>query len=100
MHEMVQYSLNNAFCDKPKSAKLNNTNSALHMDKFMMDTRSDLKRTGSFIVGQKLRESKWFSHEELKILCAVLETGFVVETKNHNEEKGLGVAVWTPGFGM
>ena len=60
----------------------------------------DFSRTTSFVVGQKLRESKWFAHDELKIFCAVVETGFIVERKTEEgEENMLGVAAWTPGYG-
>lgn len=64
--------------------------------------QTELLRSGSFVVGQKLRESKWFNHTELKILCAVCETGFIVELKSDNsentEESDFGVAVWNDGY--
>lgn len=62
-----------------------------------------INRTGSFVVGQKLRESKWFAHEEIKILCAVLETGFVVELRrdgcSEDAVRRFGIALWDQGFG-
>lgn len=59
----------------------------------------DMKRTNSFVVGQKLRESKWFPHEETGVFCAVVESGFIVEVKNETEETHSGVVLWTAGFG-
>lgn len=64
-----------------------------------LSNAANLKRGGSFIVGQKLRESKWFRHEEMKIVCAVVESGFIVELKADNlEEHVFGVAMWVPGY--
>lgn len=63
--------------------------------KCTVESRPQITRGTSFVVGQKLRESKWFTHEEMKIFLAVVETGFVVEKK----EEIFGVAVWTPGYG-
>lgn len=54
-----------------------------------------ITRGASFVVGHKLRESKWFTHEEMKIFLAVVETGFIVEVQHEI----FGVAVWTPGYG-
>lgn len=54
-----------------------------------------ITRGASFVVGHKLRESKWFTHEEMKIFLAVVETGFIVEIQN----EVYGVAIWTPGYG-
>lgn len=59
-----------------------------------------LKRGNSFVVGQKLRESKWFTHEEEKVFCAVVETGFVVESKGENDDDTqYGILLWAPGHG-
>lgn len=100
MHEMVHYSFNTFHDEPPRPArsKVPNTNSSFSLDKGSSQTNG-FKRTASFVVGQKLRESKWFSHEETKVLCAVLETGFIVEMKNQTGEKLQGIAIWTPGFG-
>ncbi|XP_059050765.1 uncharacterized protein LOC131845688 [Achroia grisella] len=38
-------------------------------------------RFGSSVAIHKLRESKWFKHDEQNILCAVLESGFVLEVR-------------------
>ncbi|XP_013172252.1 PREDICTED: uncharacterized protein LOC106121242 isoform X3 [Papilio xuthus] len=38
-------------------------------------------RFGSSVAIHKLRETKWFKHDEQNILCAVLETGFVLEVR-------------------
>lgn len=43
---------------------------------------------GSSIAVQKLRESKYFKPEESKILCAVVESGFIIETKEGQENDG------------
>ncbi|KAJ6638817.1 hypothetical protein Bhyg_11555 [Pseudolycoriella hygida] len=49
---------------------------------------------GSAIAGQKLRESKWFTVDESRILCAVIECGFIVETREGQENDGwFGVAI-------
>lgn len=57
-----------------------------------------LKRGGSFVMGQKLRESKWFKHEEIGIFCAVVESGFIVERKD-DPTNVYGIVIWTPGYG-
>lgn len=57
--------------------------------------KEPITRGTSFVVGHKLRESKWFIHDEMKIFLAVVETGFIVEV----EDEIFGVAVWTPGYG-
>lgn len=54
-----------------------------------------ITRGTSFVVGHKLRESKWFNHEEMKVFLAVVETGFIVEVQNEI----FGIAMWTPGYG-
>lgn len=43
---------------------------------------------GSSIAVQKLRESKYFKPEESKILCAVVESGFIIETREGQENDG------------
>lgn len=100
MHELVHYNLTNTVVDKKKNFKrtLSNPPGAINMERISRQ-EATFKRTGSFVVGQKLRESKWFTHEEHKVLCAVLETGFIVESRNQNDESKFGIAVWTPGFG-
>lgn len=102
MHELIHYNFNEHFFDKPKNLKLNmpNANSNFGMEKMPTLIKPNFQRRGSFVVGQKLRESKWFTHEETKVLCAVVETGFIVERKcAHSDVRLSGVAVWTPGFG-
>uniref|UniRef100_T1PCV2 Lecithin retinol acyltransferase n=1 Tax=Musca domestica TaxID=7370 RepID=T1PCV2_MUSDO len=37
---------------------------------------------GSSVAVQKLRESKWFTREEQRIFCAVVECGFIVELRS------------------
>lgn len=69
-------------------------NSVLQVQK----SATNITRGGSFIVGQKLRESKWFTHEETNILLAVIESGFIVEKKCDGDSVH-GVALWTHGFG-
>lgn len=39
------------------------------------------QRFGSTVAIHKLRETKWFKHDEQNILCAVLESGFVLEVR-------------------
>lgn len=39
------------------------------------------QRFGSSVAIHKLRETKWFKHEEQNILCAVLESGFILEVR-------------------
>ncbi|XP_044269535.1 uncharacterized protein LOC123014462 [Tribolium madens] len=59
--------------------------------------QENVKRTGSFVVGQKLRESKWFTHAEMSVFCAVVESGFIVEQKENDVSK-YGVAIWAPNY--
>lgn len=54
-----------------------------------------ITRGTSFVVGHKLRESKWFNHDEMKIFLAVVETGFIVEIQNEI----YGIAMWRAGYG-
>ncbi|XP_041987382.1 uncharacterized protein LOC121739119 isoform X1 [Aricia agestis] len=42
------------------------------------------QRFGSSVAIHKLRETKWFKHNEQNILCAVLESGFVLEVRAEN----------------
>lgn len=65
---------------------------------FHLRNSEGVKRSGSFVIGQKLRESKWFTHSELNIFCAVVETGFLIEHKNGDNIQW-GVAIWAPTFG-
>lgn len=64
-------------------------------------TPSGISRGASFVVGQKLRESKWFGHEEIKVFLAVVESGFVVEREatGVGEEGEFGIALWKQGCG-
>lgn len=67
-------------------------------------------RFGSSVAIHKLRETKWFKHEEQGVLLAVVESGFIVEIKADplcDEESQIpqdyhayGVAVWKKGKGM
>lgn len=77
----------NAGC---KKKVLQKNGSAENVTKYTQITRG-----ASFVVGQKLRESKWFTHEEMRVFLAVVETGFIVET----EGEVYGVAAWLPGHG-
>ncbi|KAL3275441.1 hypothetical protein HHI36_020202, partial [Cryptolaemus montrouzieri] len=60
--------------------------------------RGGVKRGNSFIVGQKLRESKWFRQDEMKIVCAVVESGFILEKHENGLENTYGVIMWVPGY--
>lgn len=71
---------------------------ATQISMFQMRNSDGVKRSGSFVIGQKLRESKWFTHSEIKIFCAVVETGFLIEHKNGDIIQW-GVAIWAPTFG-
>lgn len=54
-------------------------------------TNADSKKPqgfGSSIAVQKLRESKWFNQDESRVLCAVIESGFIIETKEGQENDG------------
>ncbi|XP_044766065.1 uncharacterized protein LOC123322226 [Coccinella septempunctata] len=49
----------------------------------------------------KLRTSKWFDHEEISIVCSVLETGFIVEKKHKMQDDSYttyGIALWDLGY--
>lgn len=55
---------------------------------------------GSTVAVHKLRESKWFNADECRLLCAVLETGFIVEVVDKEKtSKWYGVALWKSGKG-
>ncbi|KAK9877984.1 hypothetical protein WA026_020198 [Henosepilachna vigintioctopunctata] len=62
------------------------------------DRQNNIRRGNSFIIGQKLRESKWFRRDEEKIVCAVLESGFIVEKHENNQENTYGIVMWVPGY--
>lgn len=47
-----------------------------------------IKTFGSSVAVQKLRESKWFGPDETRIFCAVIECGFIVETREGQENDG------------
>lgn len=47
-----------------------------------------IKTFGSSVAVQKLRESKWFAPDESRIFCAVIECGFIVETREGQENDG------------
>lgn len=81
--------------NKPSLSKNSSVNNFTNKNKPVSDP---IKRGTSFVIGQKLRESKWFTHEEMKILCAVIESGFIVE-KQCDSENIFGIALWTSGFG-
>lgn len=49
---------------------------------------NNCKPFGSSVAVQKLRESKWFGPDESRIFCAVIECGFIVETREGKENGG------------
>lgn len=49
---------------------------------------TNIKSFGSSVAVQKLRESKWFGPDESRIFCAVIECGFIVETREGQENDG------------
>lgn len=67
------------------------------------------QRFGSSVAIHKLRETKWFKHDEQNILCAVLESGFILEVKAEDplpadstlspEYHMYAVAMWKKGKG-
>lgn len=71
------------------------TNSVIGAMKWWSSNNNNKQQTfGSAIAGQKLRESKWFGVDESRILCAVIECGFIVETRDGQENDGwFGVAI-------
>ncbi|CAH1367579.1 unnamed protein product [Tenebrio molitor] len=77
----------------PNSLPKNNSTLAM----CQMRVQENVKRSGSFVVGQKLRESKWFTHAEMNIFCAVVESGFIIEQKQ-GEVSRYGVVIWAPGY--
>jgi hypothetical protein len=77
----------------PNSLPKNNSTLAM----CQMRVQENVKRSGSFVVGQKLRESKWFTHAEMNIFCAVVESGFIIEQKQ-GEASRYGVVIWAPGY--
>lgn len=52
------------------------------------NTHPNFKQFGSSVAVQKLRESKWFGPDESRIFCAVIECGFIVETREGKENDG------------
>lgn len=64
---------------------LNNSNSNSNTH---VNNQHNLKQFGSSVAVQKLRESKWFGQDESRIFCAVIECGFVVETREGQENDG------------
>lgn len=67
-------------------------------------------RFGSSVAIHKLRETKWFKHDEQNILCAVLETGFILEVRAEDplppdsalspDYHMYAVAMWKKGKGV
>lgn len=53
-----------------------------------MNNHNSVKQFGSSVAVQKLRESKWFGLDESRIFCAVVECGFIVETREGQENDG------------
>lgn len=52
------------------------------------NNNASIKSFGSSVAVQKLRESKWFGPDESRIFCAVIECGFIVETREGKENGG------------
>ncbi|XP_017782579.1 PREDICTED: uncharacterized protein LOC108566944 [Nicrophorus vespilloides] len=105
LYEAVQFQRSenyyNNYTSKIKETKpkVQRTKSATNVQRLLNQHQQegDLSRRGSFVIGQKLRESKWFTHEELRVFCAVIETGFIVQRKDDQEEIEYGIAVWDVG---
>lgn len=79
--------------------RLSSSRSSASIERLSGLSNAKLSRKNSLVVGQKLRESKWFAHNEINIVCAVLESGFIIQKKDENTENERGIAVWTPGYG-
>lgn len=68
------------------------------------------QRFGSTVAIHKLRETKWFKHDEQNILCAVLESGFVLEVRAEDplppdstlspDYHMYAIAMWKKGKGV
>lgn len=80
-------------------SRLSSSRSSASIERLSGQSNTKLNRKNSLVVGQKLRESKWFAHNEINIVCAVLESGFIVQKKYENTEGERGIAVWTSGYG-
>lgn len=73
----------NSFSDTESEKKKLPSGNKSHWWLFTSRLKSHEEVGGSnqHIATQKLRESKWFKENEQKIVCAVMETGFIVEIK-------------------
>ncbi|KAF5305896.1 hypothetical protein FQR65_LT18647 [Abscondita terminalis] len=100
-HELT-YLNNNSFHNRDwnelhSESKLTYSKSNTGFDRVNTKAPFRANRQNSLVVGQKLRESKWFLHDEMNILCAVLESGFILQKKNDTTEDHRGIALWSPG---
>lgn len=90
----------NSVPSSPKSRRQNlqksNSSANVLSVPYKNNNNDGFKRGNSFVVGQKLRESKWFEHSETAIFCAVVETGFIIELEK-GEQNYFGIAVWNEG---
>lgn len=59
-----------------------------HVSNNNTTNNNTIKSFGSSVAVQKLRESKWFGPDESRIFCAVIECGFIVETREGQENDG------------
>ncbi|XP_031346047.1 uncharacterized protein LOC116172911 [Photinus pyralis] len=99
-HELAYLSnhhFNREWADSPDNKITHSKSASGGFDR--VNTRAPFKvnRQNSSVVGQKLRDSKWFLHNEINILCAVLESGFVLQKKNEVTEDHRAIALWEPG---
>lgn len=101
-HEALQMVHNN---NRIKSRSMNGNNNVNKFGTSMHSiNRSNSHSTfGSSVAIHKLRESKWFTHNETKIFCSVVESGFILEKRNDVEENEddhqWGIAWWKSGYG-
>lgn len=79
-----------------KSHKIGNSTNVINTC-----SQPTIKHFGSSVAIHKLRESKWFNHNESNIVCSVVESGFILEKRliNNNSESEWGVACWDSGKG-
>lgn len=77
------------------------SNHSLHNTNTKINSHNNVKQFGSSVAVQKLRESKWFGQDESRIFCAVIECGFVVETREGQENDGwFGVVICKTSKGI
>lgn len=105
-HEALQMvHNNNRIKTKSMNTSHNNNNNKLGNSTHSINNMSSQRSLtfGSSVAIHKLRESKWFTHVEMKIFCSVVESGFIVEKRHdkdeHEDKHQWGIAWWKTGYG-